>query len=114
MSLNFLAVCPHHLIDRLVFLYSGDPIPPEVHIFDEQFGTINVIVVLEWIGSGNVVSYNISFTPENPPETLFHGNTQLELVLLYNTLYNLMVTSTLCGENNATSTTELHYGTLMC
>lgn len=93
-------------------IYSGYQIPPKVHIIDEQFGTTNVTVVLEWTDSGNAVSYNISLTPEISSEALSRRSTQLELVLLYNTLYNLMITATLCGENNATTATELHYGTL--
>ena len=85
-----------------------------VQVHSEQFGLDNITVILEWHNEGGGVSYSASVTPESlRVEMLYEnvtGNASVELVLLYNTQYNLSIVASLCGLNSAMSITELNYG----
>ena len=76
-----------------------------------HLGTDNVTVTLEWPQfSGE--TYTVATVPE-PVNVSFTGSTSVQLVLLYNTEYNVTVTATLCGNSNAahTSMISYYYGT---
>ena len=53
-------------------------------------------------------------TPESLSAEIFSGNgsTGIQLVLLYNTPYNLSTVAALCEENKATTIIELNYSEL--
>ena len=46
----------------------------------------------------------------SPVNMTFTGNTSVQLVMLYNTIYLVNVTATLCGQTNATNIRRIHYG----
>ena len=76
-----------------------------------NFGNNNVTVTLEWSQfSGE--TYTVAAIPE-AVNVSFTGSTSVQLVLLYDTEYNVTVTATLCGDSNATnsSTISYYYGT---
>ena len=85
-----------------------------VQVRSEQFGLDSIKVILEWPNEGGGVSYSASVTPESLAVEMLTGNVtghaSIELVLLYNTQYNLSIVGTLCGVNSTTSITELNYG----
>ena len=72
-----------------------------------RFGNNNFIVTLEWSQfSGE--TYDVSTTPESVHMS-FITSTSVQLVLLYDTEYNVTVTTTLCGNSNVTNSTTLSY-----
>ena len=85
-----------------------------VQVRSEQFGLDNITVILQWLNEGGGVSYSASVTPESLAVEMLIGNVtgyaSIELVLLYNTQYNLSIVASLCGVNSTTSITELNYG----
>ena len=71
------------------------------------FGNDNFIIILEWSQfSGE--TYGVATVPEAVRKN-FAGSTSVQLVMLYNTQYSVIVTAMLCGHRNATSFT-VHYG----
>jgi hypothetical protein len=73
-----------------------------------RFGTDNFTVTLEWSQfSGE--TYSVASVPESV-HVRFTTNTSVQLVLLYNTQYNVIVTATLCGYRNATTNLIIYYG----
>ena len=71
----------------------------------------NFTVVLEWSQfSGE--TYTVAAVPEALHTSIMHMNTscRAQLVLLYDTEYNVTITATLCGNSNSTnSTTQSYY-----
>ena len=81
---------------------------PSVITIEEQFGTENVTVVLEWAKEDHV-QYNATTFPH---VTMWYINkTIVQLTVPYNSPHKVSVVATLCGRN-ATNVTELHYGKL--
>ena len=78
-----------------------DSTPPEfeVMISRERFGITNITVAMEWTSVRNDVWYYVSTEPQQSPEGIFTGNPHIQLVALYNTLYNVTViaSSALCN-----------------
>ena len=89
---------------------TGSPTSPVVQVRSEQFGLDNITVILEWHNEGGGVSYSASVTTESLAVEMLTGHASIELVLLYNTQYNLSIVASLCGVNSTTSITELNYG----
>ena len=58
---------------------------------------------MEW-SQFNGETYTVATVPE-AVHTNFTGSTSVQLVMLYNTQYNVNVTATLCGHRNATNFT---------
>ena len=82
------------------------PIAPEVITNPDMthFGNNNFTVTLEWPQfSGE--TYSVDTVPEVVHKS-YAGNTNVQLIMLYNTQYNVTVTATLCGYTNFTT---LHY-----
>ena len=77
-----------------------------------QFGTSNCSVILGW-NADDRVSYEAITVPETII-VLFLKRTRLQLILFYNTLYNITIAATLCGQNSerVTTTVMLSYGEL--
>jgi hypothetical protein len=72
-----------------------------------HFGADNFTVAVEWFQfSGE--TYSVTTVPQ-PVSTSFTGNTGVQLVMLYDTPYNVTITTMLCGNRNATNFTTLHY-----
>jgi hypothetical protein len=87
------------------------PNPPELEITLKpdmtHFGADNFTVTLEWSQfSGE--TYSIATVPE-PVYMSFTRSTSVQLVMLYDTPYNVTVTATLCGHRNTTNFTTLYY-----
>ena len=75
-----------------------------------HFGNDAFTVTLEWPQfSGETYSVVTIPGPEAVHKS-FTTNTSIQLVMLYNTQYNVSVTATLCGYKNATNFTEVYYG----
>ena len=73
-----------------------------------QYGTDNVLVVIQW-SHQSIVSYNVNTIPQVLNAT-FIERTRIQMLVFYNTLYNVSITATLCGQNNATTIVMLNYG----
>ena len=58
----------------------------------ERFAAENVTVILKWIQE-NDIFYNVSIAPKNLTSLKRNGSTNVELIILYNTLYNVDVTA---------------------
>ena len=73
-----------------------------------NFGNDSVTVTLEWPQfSGE--TYSIVAVPQ-PVNMSSIMSTSVQLVLLYNTEYNVTVTANLCGYSNATNIATIYYG----
>lgn len=85
------------------------PNPPEVKV-TETFGVDSISVTLNWTQE-NDLSYDLTTAPYTTVHSMFlYNNTVIELVALYNTIYNVTITTSFCGLNNATSVIQLYYG----
>ena len=77
-----------------------------------HFGKNNFTVTLEWSECSGE-SYSFATVPEPAAVHMMSlsslMSTRVQLVLLYDTEYNVTVTATLCGDSNATNSTTLSY-----
>ena len=73
----------------------------------ETFGEDNVTVFLEW-AQVNGVMYRVDVIPQVPVRLL--RRTSVLLTVLYNTLYNVTVIGSLCGQNSTQSVVEIYFG----
>jgi hypothetical protein len=72
-----------------------------------HFGTDSFTVTLEWFQfSGE--TYSVAIVPESV-HLISTMSTSVQLVMLYNTQYNVTVIATLCGHRNATNLV-IYYG----
>ena len=105
--------CIHPFRLYLFFYGSIDadaPNIPEVVLSTNmtKFGNYNVTVTLEWSQfSGE--TYSVATVPE-PVNMSFIMSNSVQLMMLYNTEYNVMVAATLCGHRNATTNLVIYYG----
>ena len=86
------------------------PNTPEVIVRPDMiyFGNDNFTVTLEWSQfSGE--RYIVATVPE-AVHTSFTMSTSVQLVMLYNTQYNVSITAILCGHRNATGKLMIYYG----
>ena len=102
----------YHLYVMIVICL--DQSAPSVRVISEVYEVDNVTVTLQWThnqqlqGGDIIVSYNASVSP--PVPFVFNENTNLKLVLEYNTEYNLSVEADIeCGPN-VTEFISLYYG----
>ena len=80
---------------------------PTLFNISKEYSADNITVTAEWAKLAGV-AYNASVSP--PVPMTYNGSTSLQLLLQYNTEYNLsVVTVALCGDN-ATTVITLHYG----
>ena len=89
------------------------PNPPVIAIRSNQthFENGNFTVTLEWPQfSGE--TYTVTTVPEPVHKNYTPGSINIQLVMDYNTLYNVTVTATLCGHRNATNFTTIHHSSL--
>lgn len=85
------------------------PNPPEVKV-TETFGVDSISVTLNWTQE-NDLSYDLTIAPYTTVHSMFlYNNAVIELVALYNNVYNVTITTSFCGLNNATSVIQLYYG----
>ena len=75
----------------------------------EHFQTNFVSVTLEWTAK-NGVSYVVSVNPETTIS--YTGKRSTQLIVLYNTKYNVSVVASLCGINQEVYSTIIEYGKL--
>jgi hypothetical protein len=73
-----------------------------------HFGADNFTVTLEWYQFSGGETYSVATVPESV-HLISTMNRSIQLVLLYNTQYNVTVTATLCGHRNATNLV-IYYG----
>ena len=86
------------------YMYIGTTPPSTVeYLLLEEFGSDNVTVALELTAERGVISIE-------PQVTIFYlGPTSIQLIISYNTLYNVSAVATQCGQNSS-HFIELHYG----
>ena len=88
------------------------PDPPDVGIPEVlEFGTDNIIILVEWIQSRhheNHTAYSIDAMPQ--VTVAFIKSTSAQLQISYNTQYNVSITAFLCGHSNATTMIMLEFG----
>jgi hypothetical protein len=101
----------HSFTDCIYFwLIDADaPDAPRAFIRTDMtnFGKDNVTVTLEWSQFSDE-TYSVASVPE-PEHMSFTMSTSAQLVLLYDTEYNVTVTATLCGHRNAANL-MIYYG----
>ena len=74
------------------------------------FGEEKVTLILEIDEPTTaVVSYNIHIDPDASDLSL-DNSTIIHLTVLYNTFYNVSITTTLCGGNSSATAVGLHFG----
>lgn len=88
-----LILCLLHSLVCYVYGYTVDIQfhPAQVNI-SERFAAENVTVILKWIQE-NDIFYNVSIEPKNLTSLKRNGITDVKLIILYNTLYNVDVTA---------------------
>ena len=74
------------------------------------FGLKNVTVILHWT-QVLIASYKIIVSPQTA--LMFSGNASVQLVVSYNTLYNVSVVASLCGQTMSNNF-ELYYDGKAC
>jgi hypothetical protein len=83
---------------------------PKLGIAEESFNSLNITVLLNLIPPvPGVQPYNVSVTAF-PPVTLVYNHTHAELILSFNTRYNINFTSTFCGLSSESDTLQSFYG----
>ena len=80
---------------------------PTLSIFHEYYGPDNVTVTVEWTQQEGA-TYDVRISPL-APVLVTNGDTSHQIIVLYNTEYNLTVVAvTVCG--NVTTSRTLNYG----
>ena len=75
-----------------------------------EYGTENATVYLELTPeSHNITSYTVSAEPQ-VVETSNSSLLRVQLTVPYNTLHNVSIVATSCGQYTTTTVIELHYG----
>ena len=104
----------HHLY--VIIVIRIDQYPPSVRVISEEYEVDNITVTLQWthnqqLQGGDILSHNVSVSPPVPLILNFNGtDLELDIVLKYNTEYNLSVEADIrCGPN-ATGFISLNYG----
>ena len=87
----------------------GSIVSPNVRVSQEQFQQTNISVTIEWAAEEGI-SYTINVNPNVTINVTERNYT--ELVVSYDTEYNVSVIASLCGTNKTTFTT-LHYGEII-
>ena len=72
-----------------------------------QFDTDSIKVILQWTYQ-NGVSYNVNIIPL--VNTTFIDRTSVQVLICYNTAYNVSIMAILCGQNSVTTIVTLNYG----
>ena len=89
---------------------------PDLSIIEEWFSDSNVTAILKYQAhaynqSENYYGTILNITIKVTPHTIVVSNTtHIELMLLYNTLYNISSSISLCGLTGPSTTDELFYG----
>ena len=74
-----------------------------------EFGAYNVAVMIQWTNENtSILSYTLDIVPCANITEIEAGSVQLQV--LYNTIYNVSIISTLCGVNSAVTSVMLNYG----
>ena len=106
----------HHMWQYLVYVtriyiavlhFSGPSEVGPILVISEEFGADNVTVTVEWTQVEGV-TYQIIIVPQTLITSI--GESSIQLILLYNTNYNLSVESTLPCQHQAQSHVLLFYG----
>ena len=76
-----------------------------------NFGFDNITISLSWTQQDSDISYNVTVVPQVTMR-LIPGSERasVQLILFYNTLYNVSIVATLCGRNIFSTAIELSYG----
>ena len=93
-----------------LYLLTDSPIPQtNVSVIEQHYSTETVTITLEWSqGEDILYDFTVLTSPHAPVQTNGTTSTRAQLVLSYNTQYNVSVV-THCGQNS-TTTLQLHYG----
>ena len=81
----------------------------EVTVGSIQFENETVVVTLQWTVENGVFS-GLSVIPQ--VEIMNLGPSSRQVMLFYNTSYNVSAVASLCGQYSSNST-QLHYGELL-
>ena len=74
-----------------------------------KYGINNVIVYLTWTPEKGV-AYNVSTEPELTISIIAKSSDQL--IVPYNTHYNVNIETIMCGQNSISTAFEIYYGEL--
>ena len=86
--------------------------PPEVDDPEVmEFGGDNVVVAFQWTREDGV-SYTLDIVPHANHNITFQAIASVQVQVLYNTVYNVSIKSSLCGQINATTSFLLNFGKL--
>ena len=76
-----------------------------------EFGADNVIVAVQWTRKDGV-KYSLDVVPQANYNISFQVIASAQIHVLYNTVYNVSIKSSLCGQVNATTSFLLNFGEL--
>lgn len=71
----------------------------------------HLTVLLEWMAEKGVI-YNVSTETETVAKNVTTSKFNAQIMVSYNTFYNVSVEATLCGQKNV-STVKIYYGELL-
>ena len=74
----------------------------------DVLGKNDVSVILEWTPEISGLTYNINVLPS--ALVRFRRSTSVDITAAYNTLYNVSVVPSLCGEYGTTTSFKLNFG----
>ena len=76
-----------------------------------EYGTDNATVYLEWTpeSHNNIISYTVSAEPK-VVVTLNSSPLSVQVTVQYNTLHNVSIVATSCGQYATITIIKLHYG----
>ena len=83
--------------------------PPLEFSNSEEFGANGVNVYLEWQEDSGV-TYTVYTMVLRHKAIISSGRESIQLMLSYNAIYSVNITSTLCGQNSLTTTINFNYG----
>ena len=87
--------------------------PPNIVSIEEQFRTDSVSVLLQWPRELNnsLISYLVSVVPMvEVMITTGHGSNRANVTVPYNSPQTIRVVADFCGQINASTIIEVHYG----
>ena len=79
-------------------------------VIGEHYSAETVTITLEWSqGEDILYDFTLLTSPQAEVQTNGSTSTRAELILSYNTHYNVSVVAR-CGQNSTNDTLQLHYG----
>ena len=92
-----------------MYIYTENLAPLEISKTEYSYGKTNVTIELLWTQESNVM-YNVSTVPDLVIGVVVDSSVNLTAIVPYNTMYNVSIMATTCGQNSVTTIVTLYYG----